>query len=144
MPLMSTGFKSTREEFDPWEQTLSFLVWSPSSKTSQRLSPLYINGRKNTICIKYKILRYFSLRTMVNPSALELFITLTSPCNEKPWKTPLYIGKSGLYRGTIFSYFCSKTWIVSTCSKCLVEAVLSSTNNLCLDQKWGKISSIII
>ena len=37
---------------------------------------------------------------------------ITRPCNLYPPRTPPLYSKTGVYRGILFSYFCSKTEIV--------------------------------
>ena len=48
------------------------------------------------------------------PGPLILDIMLTSPCNVYPLTPHFYIAKLGCTRYTLFSYFCSKTYIVGT------------------------------
>ena len=50
-----------------------------------------------------------------------------------PHKTPLLYSKTGVYRGMHYFLFPLKTQIV------LAEAVLTSTHNLCSEQKYKKI-----
>ena len=59
-------------------------------------------------------------------------ITKTSLYNFDPPLTPLLYSKTGVYRGILyFSYFCS------------AEAVLTSTHNLCFEQKYEKYQSFL-
>ena len=68
-------------------------------------------------------------------------ITIAKTCLYKfdPLKTPPLTSKTGVYRGIhYFSYFGSKTSIVGT-----IEAVLTSTHNLCFEQKYEKYLSFL-
>ena len=69
-----------------------------------------------------------------------LYITKTYLYNFDPLKPHFYIRKR-VYRGIhYFHYFCSKTKIVGTRKNRLTDAVLTSTHNLCFEQKYEKIS----
>ena len=119
-----------------------------------------IMQRKNTMCIKHahfntlfyrkselslytSCCRYFeqlclSLLVLLN---INIHIMKTYLYNFDPLKPHFYIvklGFTGVY--IIFSYFCSKTYIVGTRWNSLGEVVLTSTHNLSFKQKYEKIS----
>ena len=60
-----------------------------------------------------------------------------------PLKPHLY-SKTGVYKGIdYFSYFCSKTKMMGTRSNRLDDAVLTSTHNLCFEQKYEKYQNFL-
>ena len=88
------------------------------------------------------ILVFFPEIVLVNTNKYTKYksITKTRLYNFDPLKPNLYIVKLGFtWVYIIFLYFCPKTYIVGTRSNCLAKTVLTSTHNLCFEQKY-KIS----
>ena len=84
---------------------------------------------------------YYSLLLLSFNDWFDYFIRLTSPCNVDPLTPHFYKVKLGLTGVFIFSYFCSKkhrSRSMFTRKNCLTEAVLTCTNNLCVEQTYEK------
>ena len=82
---------------------------------------------------------------MMYPLSMQLCITKTFLYNFDPLKPHFYIVKTGVYSGIhvhYFSYFCSKhrLWVFIRTAG---EAVLTSTQNLCFEQKYEKYQSFL-
>ena len=75
---------------------------------------------------------------------LSVNITKTRLYNFDPLKPHFYIVKLGFTGVCIIFFFLPKTWIVGTRQNRLAEAVLTSTHNLCLEQKYEGYQSLFI
>ena len=70
-------------------------------------------------------------------------IMKTNLYNFDPLK-PKFYSKTGVYRGIhYFSNLCSETLIVGTRKNHFVEAVLTSTYNLCFQQEYEKYQNFL-
>ena len=95
----------------------------------------------STVCKSYKDEEGMKRKGSVQWSAI---IMKTCFYNVYPLKPHFYIVKLGFTGGIHhFSYNCSKTQIVGTLQNCLGEAVLTSTHNLCFEQKYEKYESFL-
>ena len=117
----------------------------------------WLNGKKNVTLIWNKVYHwsvshkynrrnsdfFFFFQTKVRRYSMWIvclaYITKTYLYNSDPHKPHFYIVKLEFTGGIhCFSYFCSNTLILGTLWNHLDKAVLTSTHNLCFEQKCEK------